>query len=337
MRKMKPLSIIILSILSVGSAFAQTPEKGPVIRLDPALDDIVSPDAKIEKVAGGFGFTEGPLWVRKGGYLLFSDISNNVIEKWNPADGKVTAFLDRPDSEFKSNGGSMLGGPNGNTMDSQGRLVYCERFGRKVMRLEKDGTSTELAGLYEGKHLNGGCNDIVYKSDGSLYFTDPHFGIKERKQKGLPDPTWDLPYLGVYLLKDGKLQLLTNEVASPNGIAFSPDEKVLYVADDSRKKIMRFDVKSDDTIANGQVLIDTSTSEIPGVPDSMKVDTKGNVWCSGPGGIWIVSPAGKHLGTIAFPETSTNLAFGDADAKTAYVTAQKSVYKVRVKVAGIRP
>jgi gluconolactonase len=339
MQTKRMLWIIVLSIIATVSAAAQAPEKGPIVRLDPALDDIVPSNAKVEKVVGDIGFAEGPLWVRKGGYLIFSDIANNVIDKWNPADGKLLAFLDRPDAAFAVSSGSMLGGSNGITMDREGRIVYCTRTGHQVMRLEKDGKRTELASQYDGKRLNAGCNDIVYKSDGSLYFTDPRFGIKERKERGLPDAKWELPYLGVYLLKDGKLQLLTKEVVSPNGIAFTPDEKQLYVVDDNKKRIMRFDVQPDDTITNGQVFIDmsTSTAEGPGGPDSMKVDKKGNVYCPGPGGLWIMSPAGKHLGTLVFPEQTSNLAFGDADGKTAYVTAQKGIYKIRLKVAGIRP
>jgi gluconolactonase len=330
---MRTLWIIVLSIMATVSAAAQAPGKGPVIRLDPALDDIVAPDAKVEKAVGNLGFAEGPLWVRKGGYLIFSDIPKNVIDKWSPGDAKASVFLDRPDANYKSEGDSMLGGSNGITMDAQGRVIYCTRSDHQIMRLEKDGKRTELVSKYEGKNLNCGCNDLAYKSDGALYFTDPRFGLHERHDRGLPDAKWELPYLGVYLLKNGKIQLLTKEVVSPNGIAFSPDEKHLYVVDDAKHTIMRFDVQPDDTITNGQVFIDMGATG----PDSMKVDKKGNVYCPGPGGLWIMSPAGKHLGTIVFPEQSSNLAFGDADGKTAYVTARKGIYRVRFKIPGIRP
>jgi gluconolactonase len=313
-----------------------------VVRLDPALDQIISSDTKVEKLAGGFGFVEGPVWVRQGGYLLFSDIPANAINKWTP-DGKVAVFLkpsgftgsDPSDVGSQNNNGQAvvtLLGSNGVTLDRQGRVVFCAHGDRDVVRIEKDGKRTVLADRFEGKRLNS-PNDLVFKSDGALYFTDPSAGLRKRDD----DPKKELPFNGVYLLKDGKLQLLEKTFATPNGIALAPGEKYLYVNDTTRKLIMRYELRPDDTIGTGKVFIDMSADTAAGVPDGMKVDQKGNVYCTGPGGFWIMSPEGKHLGTVKTPELPANLAWGDADAKALYLTARTGLYRIRLKVAGIRP
>jgi gluconolactonase len=315
---------------------------GEIIRLDPKLDKIVSSDAKVEKLAGGFGFVEGPVWARQGGYLLFSDIPANVINKWT-LDGKVSVFVkpsgftgtDPSDVGSQNNNGKeivTLIGSNGLTLDRQGRIVLAAHGDRAIVRIEKNGKRTVLADLYEGKRLNS-PNDLVYKADGALYFTDPPYGLR----KGDDDPKKELPFSGVYLLKDGKLQLLDRTFTRPNGLAFSPGEKYLYVNDTVRKLIMRYEVQVNDTVANGQVFIDMNSDKAPGVPDGMKVDHEGNVYCTGPGGFWIMSPDGKHLGTIKVPELPANLAFGDADGKALYLTARTGLYRIRLKIAGIRP
>jgi gluconolactonase len=313
-----------------------------VVRLDPALDDIVSADVKVERLAGDFGFLEGPVWVRKGGYLLFSDIPANVINKWTP-DGKVSVFLkpsgftgtDPSDVGMLNNNGReavTLIGSNAVTLDRRGRVVFCEHGDRAIARIEKNGKRTVLADRYDGKRLNS-PNDLVYKSDGALYFTDPPAGLR----KGDDDPKKELPFDGVYLLNRGKLQLLDKTFKRPNGLAFAPGEKYFYVNDTARKLIMRFEVQPDDTIANGQVFIDMTPDKAPGAPDGMKVDRKGNVYCTGPGGFWIMSPEGKHLGTVKTPELPANLAFGDADGKTLYLTARTGLYRIHLKIPGIRP
>lgn len=335
-------SLCFAAALLLAALRVQAQGANEVVRLDPALDQTISADTKVEKLAGGFGFVEGPVWVRSGGYLLFSDIPANAINKWTP-DGKVSVFLkpsgftgsDPSDVGSQNNNGQTtvtLLGSNGVTLDRQGRVVFCAHGDRDVVRIEKNGMRTVLADRLEGKRLNS-PNDLVFKSDGALYFTDPSAGLRKRDD----DPKKELPFNGVYLLKNGKLQVLDKTYATPNGIAFSPDEKYLYVNDTTRKLIMRYEVQPDDTIANGKVFIDMSEDKAPGVPDGMKVDQKGNVYCTGPGGFWIMSPEGKHLGTVKTPELPANMAFGDADAKTLYLTARTGLYRIQLKVAGIRP
>ena len=314
-----------------------------VVRLDPGLDSILSVDTKVEKLAGDMGFLEGPVWVREGkGYLLFSDIPANVIDKWTP-DGKISVFLkpsgftgtDPTGIGSQSNNGFkdvILLGSNGVTLDRQGRVVFATHGDRTIVRLEKNGKRTVLADRFEGKRLNS-PNDLVVKSDGAVYFTDPPFGLPKRDD----DPKKELPFDGVFLFKDGKLQVLDKTYKGPNGIAFSPDEKYLYVNDTARKIIMRYEVQPDDTIAKGKVFIDMNSDSAPGVPDGMKVDKKGDVFCTGPGGFWIMSPEGKHLGTVKTPELPANMAFGDADAMTLYLTARTGLYRIRLKTPGIQP
>jgi gluconolactonase len=334
--KRTPLLVLLLSALAVMG------QSGEVVKLDPKLDGIVPADAKVEKLAGNLGFAEGPVWVRQAGYLLFSDIPANVISKWTP-DGKTSVAVkpsgftgaDASDVGSQNNNGKevvTLIGSNGVTLDREGRIVFAAHGDRNVVRIEKNGQRTVLVDRYEGKRLNS-PNDLVYKADGALYFTDPAFGLRKRDE----DPKKELPFNGVYLLKEGKLQLLDKTFTAPNGLALAPGEKYLYVDDSAKKLIMRFDVQSGDTIGNGKTFIDMNSDPSPGVPDGMKVDQNGNVYCTGPGGVWILSPEGKHLGTVKAPEIPANLAFGDSDGKTLYLTARTGLYRIRLKVAGIRP
>jgi gluconolactonase len=306
-----------------------TEEPEPIVRLKPALDAIVPPDAKIEKLAGGFKFTEGPLWIRAG-YLLFSNYPGG-IEKWTP-DGIVTHFPTSQDT-----GGAPLPSityTNGLTLDKQGRLVICDQGERRIIRLEKDWTLTVLADHYEGKRFNS-PNDLVYKSDGSLYFTDPPYGLAGQDN----DPAKELPFNGIYRLADGKVQLLYEKLRRPNGLAFSPDEKYLYVAnsDASRAMWVRFPVKPDSTLGAGTVFYDVSGNSQEGLPDGLKVDQEGNLYGAGPGGIWIFSPQGDHLGTVKPPEIPANCNWGDEDGKTLYMTARAGLYRIRLQIRGIRP
>jgi gluconolactonase len=343
---MKKIGVSLFALaVFVGGVALRAQNTGQIIRLDPALDALIAPNAQIEKVADGFGFVEGPVWVHSTspGYLLFSDIPANVIDKWNPRDGKVSVFLEKSgfagndpgDAGYQLNNGHAvvtLYGSNGITFDKQGRVTYCQHGDRGVMRLEKDGKRTLIADHYEGKRLNS-PNDLVYKSDGSLYFTDPPFGLR----KVADDPKKELPFSGVYRWANGKLTLLNKDFGAPNGIAFSPDEKYLYVNDSFTKTYWRFDLQPDGTLANKTLLIDMSASKEAGVPDGMKIDQKGNIYGAGPGGVWVLTPDGKHLGTIRPPENPANLAWGDADAKTFYFTAVTGLYRLRVNIPGIRP
>ncbi len=313
---------------------ASEPENvGEVVRLDPSLDTIVPTPARIEKIAGGFLFTEGPVWVRDGGYLLFSDPNDNRIYRWTP-DGELSVF--RTKSGYTGNDIAEYGQPgsNGLTLDRDGRLTIDEHGNRRVTRLEKNGQLTVLADRYEGKRLNS-PNDLVYKSDGALYFTDPPFGLP----KFFDDPRRELPYSGVFRVADGKVQLLTTNLTGPNGLAFSPDEQYFYVDDwDVKKKVvMRYGVEPDGTLSHGEVFFDMTSEPGDQALDGMKVDQKGNLYVSGPGGVWIISPTAKHLGTIKAPELPANFAWGDDDGKTLYMTARTGLYRVRLNVPGIRP
>jgi gluconolactonase len=327
MTLLRTLVLFILLFTSIAAA-----QSGQVKRVAPALDSIVPPSARIEKLAGGFGFTEGPVWL-KDGSLLFSDIPNNAIHRWTP-DGKVTVFR-KPSGYDKSDAppGAFIGS-NGLTLDKEGRLIICEHGNGRVTRLEKNGKATVLAGKFEGKRLNS-PNDAVYKSSGDLYFTDPPYGFVKLDD----DPKKELKFNGIYRLSGGKLNLLYRDLSKPNGIAFSPDEKVLYVAnsDPNRKIWMRFDVTPDGGITNGRVFFDVTRETVEGLPDGLKVDQKGNVYATGPGGVWIFAPDGKHLGTIQPPEVPANCAFGDADGKTLYMTARTGLYRIKLNIAGIRP
>lgn len=332
--------LLVSACLTFNLLFAQ--DKPAVIRLDQSLDAIVDSKAKVEKVAGDLLFAEGPAWVRDGGYLIFSDIPNNVINKLDPATGKVTPLI-KP-SGFTGADPTGLGkeqtngrqtfynyGSNGVAIDPDGKIVFIAMGDRQIIRMEKDGTRTILAANYIGNRLNSG-NDLVFKSNGPLYFTDPPSGLRG----GDKDPKKEINFNGVYVLRLRRLQPIVRDLQNPNGIALSPDEKFLYVDDTTTRKVWRYELAHEDEVINPTVFVDMSGDPAEGNPDGMKVDQNGNLFCTGPGGIWIISPSGKHLGTLVFPERPSNLAFGDADGKTIYVTARSGIYKMRVKIAGIR-
>lgn len=279
------------------------------------IQDIMDDGAKIEKIAGDFKFTEGPVWDKKG-FLLFSDIPADTIYKWAP-EGKPEVFR------------KPSGHANGNTFDKQGRLISCEHD-RRVTRREKDGKITILAERYNGKRLNS-PNDVVVKSDGSIYFTDPPYGLSSKDQE-------ELGFYGVYrLAADGTVTLLDKDFDKPNGLTFSPDESRLYVNDTDRGHIRVFDMQPDGTVANGRVFAELKMPGKAGAPDGMKVDVKGNVYCTGPEGVWIFTPAGKLLGKIIPAEVPANIGWGDKENKTLYMTAQTGLYRIRLKIAGTRP
>jgi gluconolactonase len=302
-----------------------------VVRLDPKLDRIVPRRAKLEKLAGGFQFTEGPVW-HPDGYLLFSDPNANTIYRWSP-EGSVSVFRSKSGYTGFDVGRYHQPGSNGLTLDPDGLLTINEHGNRRVIRLERTGAISVLADRFKGKRLNS-PNDLVYRSDGSLYFTDPPFGLPA----AFDDPAKELGFSGVFRVKDGVVTLLTTELSGPNGIAFSPDEKYLYVDnwDLKRKVLMRYDVKPDGTLGQGKVFYDFTGDPEPVALDGIKVDVEGNVYVSAPGGVWILSPAGKALGRIVPPEHDANFAFGDADGKSLYLTASTGLYRIRVNVPGIR-
>jgi gluconolactonase len=220
------------------------------------------------------------------------------------------------------------------TLDRQGRLTINQHGNRRVIRVEPHGNITVLADRFGGKRLNS-PNDLVYRSDGSLYFTDPPFGLP----KVFDDPRKELPFSGVYRVADGKVDLVANDLDAPNGIAFSPNERFLYINNwnEKNKVIMRYEVQPDGWLANGRIFFDMTAAPGDDALDGMKVDVKGNVYCTGPGGLWIISSEGRHLGTIQLPENPHNLAWGDDDGKTLYITALSGIYKIRTHVAGVRP
>jgi len=294
----------------------------PIELVSPELDRIVSRNQSIEELGSGYGSTagpaEGPVWWREGGYLLFSDIGNNRRMKWVSGEG-VTIFQENTDYA------------NGLTRDLQGRLIACEHGTRRVTRLEPDGSITVVASSYKGTRLNR-PNDVVVKSDGSIYFTDPWTH---------PEPwgEWDLDFAGVYRVSPdlGTITLLVRDFVTPNGLAFSPDESILYINDSRRRHIRTFDVQPNGTLAlaTDRVFCDLK-GERPGIPDGMKVDVEGNVYCGGAGGIWVIDPSGKHLGTIVHGQpATTNLAFGGEDWRTLFFTSRNTLGSTQMKIPGV--
>ena len=302
-----------------------------VNRLDPAIDEIVPLNAKLFKLAEGFKFTEGPVWVREGGYLLFSDPNANTIYKYEPKDAKLSVFREKSGYDGTDIGEYSQPGSNGVTLDPEGRLTINQHGNRRILRVETDGAETVLADSYDGKRLNS-PNDLVYRSDGTLFFTDPPFGLPKFDQ----DPRKELPFEGVFSLRNGKLQLVSTDMTGPNGIAFSPDERYLYVGDwDEKKKVIyRYEVHADGTLSKGVIFFDMTDAPGEDAIDGIKVDARGNLYVSGPGGLWIVSAEGKHLGTIVGPMHPHNVAWGGEDHQTLYLTAQTGLYRMTLKVKG---
>jgi gluconolactonase len=356
---MKRYSLAILLALLIGMGIAsgqgQPAATGVPFRiekLDPSFDDIVAPDAMIETLGDRFALTEGPLWVPEGqdGYLLFSDNAGNVIYKWR-RDRPLSVFLEK--SGFTGSDNTRVGaqtiagrvailliGSNGLALDPNGRVVVTAMNDRSIYRVEKDGTRTTLADRFDGKRFSG-PNDIVVKSNNSVYFTDTPWGLRDSEK----DSQRELPFYGFYLIKDGKVTLLGSDMDAhggiPNGITLSPDEKYLYVTA-ARRGTLRYDIMPDDTVANGRVFV-------PHGGDGMRVDRKGNLYTTGGGAggvIQVTSPEGKPLGRLHLPQPAyepkprvcaTNMAFGDADDRGLYITACTHLFKIRLKAPGVRP
>lgn len=318
-----------------------------VIRAAPELDEIIPPDATAEKLAEGFSFTEGPVWIPQlppgrtyggggtGNYLLFSDPNRNIIHRWDPQDGETTIF--RTSSGYSGTGGPNIGeyrqpGSNGLALSPDGRLTICEHGNRRVTRLEPDGSITVLADNFEGRRLNS-PNDLVYRSDGALFFTDPPFGLPQAHD----DPRKELPFSGVFCLHGGTLRAVATDFRGPNGLALSPDEKFLYVGnwDEQRKVIIRYEVAPDGSLRSPTTLVDLTVSD-PGdlCFDGLKTDAAGNLYAAAPGGLRVYSAHGKHLGTIELPELPANCSFGDADGRTLFITARTGLYRLRTRIPG---
>jgi len=295
--------------------FSRLP-KGHLDAITDTFYEIVSKNMKIKRVASGFQFTEGPIWMENSQTLLFSDIPSSIIYRMDKK-GKV-GILRKP--SFNS---------NGLTLDKQGRLIACEHGSRRLTRTEKDGAITILADKFNDKKLNS-PNDVIVKSDGSIYFTDPPYGIQANEQ--------EQPIQAVYRIsiKTGIMDVVADDFECPNGLAFSPDESKLYIDDSSpsRRHLRVCEVREDGTLGTGQIFCDMNI-KTPGSPDGMKLDQAGNIYCTGPGGIWVLDSSGHHLGTVVTPEPPANCAWGD-DGQTLYITAQTSVYKIRTTVSGIK-
>jgi gluconolactonase len=309
---------------------AALPAPLEVVRHHPALDAVVPPGARLEKIADGFLFTEGPVWTPDG-RLLFSDPDANAIYGWTP-DGLLGVFRAKSGYTGADIGRYGQPGSNGLALDREGRLTIAEHGNRRITRLEKNGVVTVLADRYRGRRLNS-PNDLVYRSSGDLYFTDPPFGLPGAHD----DPARELPYSGVFRLTPaGALTLVASELTGPNGLAFSPDERHLYVTnwDVRRKVVMRYPVGADGALGAGQVFFDMTAAPGAEALDGIKVDRRGTLYVCGPGGVWIIAADGTHLGTLRGPQLPANLAWGDADGRTLYMTARTGVYRVRLAVPG---
>ena len=331
-------AIVVASPLSLSAQEKKFPTTGKIERLDPRFDKLVPKDAGMELLAEGFKWAEGPVWIKSGGFLLFSDIPPNTIHKWKPGEGLTRDFI-KPSgyTGTKPRLGTEKGdepGSNGMTVNADGLLTLCEHGDRRVTQMDKDfKKKTVLADKYMGKRFNS-PNDLVYHSSGALYFTDPPYGL----EKNWDDPARELDFCGVYRLKDGKVELMTKEMSRPNGIALSPDEKTLYVANSDPKKAvwMAYPVKADGTLGEGKVFFDATKwvdEKKPGLPDGLRVDLNGNLFATGPGGVLVFAPNGDHLGTLDTGVPTANCGWGE-DGSTLYITANTTLLRIRLTTKG---
>lgn len=309
-------SLLVCLLLPIAEAGSEGKRRDFALRAEAKeFWDLIPHEAKLQVYAAGFGFTEGPVWDASG-FLYVSDEETNRIFRVFP-DGRKEVLI-------------ALGDPDGNTFDKRHQLLDCASYLRAIIRITPDGKYTILADRFEGKKFNS-PNDVVLGPDGAIYFTDPALDVP-------PGEKPEMDYQGVYRLDlSGKVTLLTKELTQPNGLAFSPDGKKFYVDDSEQRNIRVYDVKADGTLANGRVFGEEPGGKGDGVPDGMRVDRRGNLFVTGPGGIWVWDPSGKHLGTIIVPEQPANLAWGDADGRTLYITATTSVYRLRTSTTGFLP
>jgi gluconolactonase len=331
----KLLFVLTAAVIVTSPRPAQAQDKfsttGKIERIDPRFEKLVPKDARMELLAEGFKWTEGPVWMKTDGHLLFSDIPNNTINMWKPGSGIKLNFI-KPSGYTgdKPRGGEP--GSNGLTVNADGLLTLCEHGDRRVTQIDKAGKKTVLADKYMGKRFNS-PNDLVFHSSGALYFTDPPYGLELQ----LKDPACELDFCGVYRLKDGKVELLTKELSRPNGIALSPDEKTLYVANSDEKKAiwMAYPVQADGTIGKGKVFFDATkwAGTKKGLPDGMRVDLEGNLFATGPGGVLVFAPDGTHLGTLDTGVPTANCGWGE-DGSTLYITANTTLLRIRLSTKG---
>lgn len=319
---------------SDGAALALPSEVAEIERLDPALDALIPQGARLETVASGFDWTEGPVWRKSGGYLLFSDIPQNTVHRWKEGEG-LSIFL-RPAGYIREDPAGLELGTNGLTFDADDRLVMADHGNRQIARLDESNfTRTTLADRFEGKRLNS-PNDVIVHSSGDIYFTDPPYGLQDLNQ----NPGKELDFNGVYRLTPaGELSVVARDLTFPNGLVLSPDERTLYVAvSDPRRPIwMAYDVAADGSVSAGRLFFDGSALAAEGKrgsPDGLTVDTAGNLFATGPGGLLVFSPDGRHLGTILTGQATSNATFGD-DGSTLYLTADMDVLRIRLTTTGV--
>lgn len=325
------LSLMLLSVSTLEAQDHSVPTIGKLVSESPEFDKLVAPGTRIELLASGLEWCEGPIWIKDGGYLLFSDIPRNSLMKWKEGEG-MSLFM-KPSGYTGLVDYGREPGCNGNTLDHQGRLISCEHGDRRVSRLYQDGGKKTIADNYQGKRLNS-PNDVVVKSNGDIYFTDPPYGLPKHED----DARRELDVFGVYRVKpEGAITLLTKELVKPNGLAFSPDEKVLYVSqsDPQRAIWMKYPVREDGTLGPGTVFADVTqlVDQLPGLPDGLKIDRHGNLFATGPGGVHVFSPDGKHLGRIDTGQKTSNCNWGD-DGSTLYITADHYLVRIKTQTKG---
>jgi gluconolactonase len=336
---MRSVVLVLTAVLATASSLGPaqpgpTLPAGPrIVRLDSRFDRLVPADAVVTRIADGFAWVEGPVWDRRRGHLLFSDVPGNAIHRWRPAEG-VSLFLTPSGYTGSAPFPGKEPGANGLAFDPAGRLVLCEHGDRRIARLEPDGRKTPLADRFQGRRLNS-PNDLVFGSTGDLFFTDPPFGLPQT----FDDPAKELPFSGVFRLSaGGALTLLTSELSAPNGIALSPSESTLYVsnADRARAVWMAYPLKADGTLGPERVLFDATAlaRTRPGAPDGMKVDREGHLFAAGPGGVYVLGPDGAHLGSIDLGSATGNVAWGE-DGRVLYITAGPALYRVGLTTRGL--
>lgn len=308
---------LVLGVALLAPSSAQVRDrKFELQAISPKFWGLIDRDARLDRIATGFGFTEGPVWDRSG-FLYVSDETLNKIFRVYLKDGRKEELI-------------SLGDPDGNTFDHGGRLIDCASVLRAIIEVSRDGKYKILADHFEGKRFNS-PNDVVLGPDHALYFTDPTLDLPQGQSQ-------EIPFKGVYrLVEDGTVRLLTKDLTQPNGLAFSPDGKHFYVDDSAQRNIRVYEVRSDGSLTNGRIFGEEPGGKGEGVPDGIKVDVKGNLYVTGPRGIWVWDANGNHLGTIALPEQPANLTWGDKDRKTLYITATTSVYRIRTKARGFLP